>query len=40
MGLLYQPLKTDDDDHGAVSGVNEWQGKAKSFDMYTICILQ
>jgi hypothetical protein len=25
--LLYQPWMIDGDDYGAVSGMNEWQGK-------------
>jgi hypothetical protein len=29
IGLLYQPLLIDGDDYGAVSGMNEWQGKPK-----------
>jgi hypothetical protein len=28
-GLLYQPWMIDDDDCGAISGMNEWQGKPK-----------
>jgi hypothetical protein len=32
IGLLYQPLINDGDDCGAVSGVNEWQGKPKHSD--------
>jgi hypothetical protein len=27
IGLLYQPWMVDGDDCGAVSGMNEWQGK-------------
>jgi hypothetical protein len=29
IGLLYQPWMRDGDDCGAVSGMNEWQGKPK-----------
>jgi hypothetical protein len=29
IGLLQQPWMTDGDDCGAVSGINEWQGKPK-----------
>jgi hypothetical protein len=27
IGLLYQPWVIDGDDYGAISGMNEWQGK-------------
>jgi hypothetical protein len=27
--LLYQPWMINDDDCGAISGMNEWQGKPK-----------
>jgi hypothetical protein len=30
ISLLYQPWMTDGDDYGAVSGMNEWQGKQKN----------
>jgi hypothetical protein len=29
IGLLYQPWMIDGDDCGAISGMNEWQGKPK-----------
>jgi hypothetical protein len=29
IGLLYQPRMIDDDDCGAVSEINQWQGKPK-----------
>jgi hypothetical protein len=32
IGLLYQPRIIDSDDCGAISGLNEWQGKPKYSD--------
>jgi hypothetical protein len=29
IGILYQPWMIDGDDCGAISGMNEWQGKPK-----------
>jgi hypothetical protein len=32
IGLLDKPWMIDDDDYGAVSGMNGWQGKPKCTD--------
>jgi hypothetical protein len=32
IGLLYQPWMIDGDDCGAISGMNEWQGKPKYWE--------
>jgi hypothetical protein len=31
-GLLYQPWMVDGDDYGAISGMNEWEGKPKYWE--------